>query len=1183
MRAKDEVLEIFVKLKKLVETETGRKIKVLRSDNGGEYTSDPFLQVCQNEGIKRHFTVRHTLQQNGVTKHMNRTLLENVWCMLSNVGLDKKFWAEAMSYASHFVNRLPYAAIGGKTPMEMWSGKHAQDYDSLRIFGCPAYYHVKDGKLDPRARKVIFVGFKGRVKGFKLWDLEDKKFVCSRDVTFDEVSMMKALSSQQMENKTKEVLQRVEFDATPYAPVSSTSENDSTIEVTPRVEEELTKDMVVVYALPVIDDDISNTFGEALCNSESDQWKLAMEEEMKSLHQNQTWKFVKLPKGKRAIVTEYELELAPLDVTTFLHGDLEEEIYITQPCGFKVAGKENHVCRLIKSLYGLKQSPRQWYKRFDQFIQGQKFTRSEHDHCVYFRRLLNGAFIYLLLYGDDMLIALKNKDEIEILKKQLASEFEIKDLGDAHRILGMEIRRDKKNESVWLTQKSYLKKVLKRFERDYMARVPYTSAVGSLMYAMVCTRPNIFQAVSMVSRYMNNPEYMATTEVVKEAIWLKGLLGDLGVIQENITVFCNNQSVIFLAKNQTYHARTKHIDVKYHYVREIIESGVVLLRKIDTKDNPSDMLIKGVKCNLTTQRVMQLSLSHTTKFNYSYDPLDQVSLLNMSLFDPFQELQSLDLSENWFEGVYENRETSNTSYPFVACDGNGRLKQLKILNLEGNNFNDIILPYLNTLTSLTTLILRGNKIEGSKSRQGLANLRYLQVLDLSGNTNITGGSLTRLGLANLENLKTLDLGYCGLTTLQGLANFINLQVLDLSCNFNITRGSLERQGLANLTKLKSLGLDACGITTLQGLTNLTNLKVLDLSGNSISLSVTWLGLHKLKNLEALDLSFNNINGTVESQGICELKNLFELNLARNNIGGDLPDCLNNLTRLKVLDTSFNQLSGSLPSVIVNLTSLEYLDLSNGYFEGIFPISSLANHSKLKVLLLSTRNNNMLQLKTENFLPTFQLKVLRLPVCNLKVIPNFLVHQHELKYLDLSHNNLAGDFPTWILQNNTKLEVLCLTNNSFTGNLQLPHSKHDFLHHLDVSSNNFTGNFDLYGFELRFLPELTFSSIGTYYNSTLDLRISEGDDYLLPQLVKVEFVTKNRYEIFDGSNANYLVGLDLSCNQLTGDIPSEIGELQKIPGMNLSHNSLSGSIPESFSNLKMIESLDLSHNRLNSQI
>ena len=256
--------------------------------------------------------VRHTPQQNNVTG-----------CMLSNAGLDKKFWAEAVSYASHLVNRLPSAAIGGKTPMEMWFGKHAQDYDSLRIFGCPAYYHVKDGKLDPRARKAIFMGFKDGVKGFKLCNLEDKKFVCSRDVTFDEASMIKASSSQQVENKTTEVLQRVGFDATPYVPVSSTSEKNSTMDVTPRVEEEvsfdvpqneetiddvdnddfiatrrpkreikksgwLTKNMVVAYALPVIDDDIPNTFGEALYSSKSDQWKLAMEKKMKSFHQNKT-------------------------------------------------------------------------------------------------------------------------------------------------------------------------------------------------------------------------------------------------------------------------------------------------------------------------------------------------------------------------------------------------------------------------------------------------------------------------------------------------------------------------------------------------------------------------------------------------------------------------------------------------------------------------------------------------------------------------------------------------------------------------------------------------------------------------------------------------------------------------------------------------------------------------------
>ncbi|CAL5356634.1 unnamed protein product [Camellia sinensis] len=91
MKHKDEVLEIFLMWKKMIKTQTGRKIKKLRSDNGGEYTSDPFFEVCQNEGIMRHFTVPGTLQQNGVAERMNRTLVEKVRCMLSHFGLSKAF------------------------------------------------------------------------------------------------------------------------------------------------------------------------------------------------------------------------------------------------------------------------------------------------------------------------------------------------------------------------------------------------------------------------------------------------------------------------------------------------------------------------------------------------------------------------------------------------------------------------------------------------------------------------------------------------------------------------------------------------------------------------------------------------------------------------------------------------------------------------------------------------------------------------------------------------------------------------------------------------------------------------------------------------------------------------------------------------------------------------------------
>ena len=153
---------------------------------------------------------------------------------------------------------------------------------------------------------------------------------------------------------------------------------------------------------------------------------------------------------------------------------------------------------------------------------------------MYFPKLQDGSFIYLVLYVVDMLITSRNLKEICRLKAQLSKEFEMKDLGEAKKILGMEIARDKQRATLCLTQKQYLKKVLQRFgmsektklvstllaphfklsvskcpkkeeEREYMLKVPYSNAVGSLMYAMVCTRPDTSHAVGIVSRYMHNP------------------------------------------------------------------------------------------------------------------------------------------------------------------------------------------------------------------------------------------------------------------------------------------------------------------------------------------------------------------------------------------------------------------------------------------------------------------------------------------------------------------------------------------------------------------------------------------------------------------------------------------------------------------------------------------------------
>ena len=159
-----------------------------------------------------------------------------------------------------------------------------------------------------------------------------------------------------------------------------------------------------------------------------------------------------------ALIAQYELDLDQLDVkTVFLHGDLDEEIYMSQPMGFKTACKKNIVCKLNKSLYGLKQSPRQWYKCFDSFIRGKKNTHSHYDPCVYYNKLLGGAYIYLSLYVDDMLITFKNRSAIDKLKEDLSFEFEMKDLVEIKKVLGMEIERDRRSDKVCLTQMGILK------------------------------------------------------------------------------------------------------------------------------------------------------------------------------------------------------------------------------------------------------------------------------------------------------------------------------------------------------------------------------------------------------------------------------------------------------------------------------------------------------------------------------------------------------------------------------------------------------------------------------------------------------------------------------------------------------------------------------------------------------
>lgn len=801
LKTKDEAFDRFVEWISLVENQSEKKVKTLRTDNGLEFCNRRFDEFCEAKGIQRHRTCAYTPQQNGVAERMNRTLMEKVRSILSDSGLPKKFWAEATHTSAVLINKTPSSALNFDIPDKKWFSK-APAYSYLRRFGCVAFVHTDDGKLSPRAKKGVLVGYPDEVKGYKIWLLDERKFVVSRNVLFQENAAYKDVKkdhkSLDEEGTSSESYLDLDLEAeeditsggdvsnhresgqsstTPPSPSSSVSRDNTSPELaseTP-LSYHLARDRERREVRPPRRYDDEDYFAEAYCTTEDggevepedyreaqrsgnwEEWKAAMDEEMSSQAKNHTWTVVKRPVNQRVIgsrwifkyklgvpgveqarfkarlvakgyaqregidyheifapvvkhisirilfslVVQEDMELEQLDVkTAFLHGELKEKIYMSPPEGFESMFQDDEVCLLNKSLYGLKQSPRQWNEKFDQYISEIGFVRSQYDSCAYVKELKDGSNMYLLIYVDDMLVAAKNMEPIQELKKELSVKFDMKDLGAAKRILGMEIVRSRATGELWLSQEGYLNKILKTYglleakpvttplgshfklsagteeqidrDRVFMNSVPYSNAVGSIMYAMIGTRPDLAYPVGVISRYMSNPirdhwsavkwvlryikgtlttklhfkkssdfrvtgycdadfaadadrrrsitglvftlggntiswksvlqrvvalsttesEYMSLTEAVKEVVWLKGLLKEFGYDQKSVEIFCDSQSAIALSKNNVHHERTKHIDVKCHFIREIIASGDIDVVKISTEKNPADIFTK---------------------------------------------------------------------------------------------------------------------------------------------------------------------------------------------------------------------------------------------------------------------------------------------------------------------------------------------------------------------------------------------------------------------------------------------------------------------------------------------------------------------------------------------------------------------------------------------------------------
>ena len=723
MKQKSEVVDRFLEFEKYAERQTGRKIRVIRSDRGGEYLSNSLSKYLKHQGIIHELTAAYTPHQNGISERFNRTILDLVRSMLSHRGVPKCFWAEALSTAVHIRNRVTSSALPPNiTPHHIWKNS-VPDLSNLRVFGCKCWYTVPKPeikKLDPRGKVAIFVGYAETSKAYKLIDYETQKVVVSRDVFFDEEDGldfgpdMDCIGDENTRDFGEVNEKTVRFDLTSIVEDEAQSNNesetpivdssgsehepeqdmdndtqsedsqgdlsepkdgssgaDSDIQESAMADTEDEEPQIDVHESQVphseIDQpsngededtvlrsgrvssapgewwkvfpgrkkhnallsfattDVPNTYKQAVSSPDAKFWNGGIDAEVHSIRKHNTWRLVfrksagdrrvfttrwifnkkfkvdekgnsvPFAKGRcvvrgfqqvqgvdydetfapvvkyasiRALcaeVAKQDLELEQMDVVTaFLDGDIDEDIYIEIPEGFEITKEDvahlnlpddvdikslDLVCKLDKSMYGTKQAPRCWNKKINSVLAGELgFTRSEGDPCLYVRNTDEGV-IMIALYVDDLLIAAKSKSQTSWVKKMLNDRFDMKDLGEAKVCLGLEITRDRENRKLWLTQESYMEKIVDRFgmsdskpvptpmeepksldarlevitENDNDAiNIPYREAIGSLMYLMMGSRPDIAYAVGKLARFCEKPKWKHWVAVKRVLRYIRG-------------------------------------------------------------------------------------------------------------------------------------------------------------------------------------------------------------------------------------------------------------------------------------------------------------------------------------------------------------------------------------------------------------------------------------------------------------------------------------------------------------------------------------------------------------------------------------------------------------------------------------------------------------------------------------
>ncbi|KAK8701284.1 hypothetical protein V6N13_019674 [Hibiscus sabdariffa] len=486
MRHKSEALEKFKEFKNEVQNQHGKSIKALRSDQGGEYLSQDFDELLKECGIVSQLTPPGTAQWNGVSERRNRTLLDMVRSMMSHTNLPTSFWGYALETAAFTLNRVPSKLVQ-KTPHEMWTGR--------------------------RPNICTFVGYPKETKGYYFYNSkENKVFVARTGVFLEKEFLSNKGNGRNIELKEvqQQQVHEPEVEETPQV----VEGNSTDLETEPlrrsireRHEPERYGFLVTTHGdVILVDQDEPKTYQEAVSSPESEKWLEAMRSEMDSMSEKQVCTLVEPPEGIKpirckwvfkkktdmdgnvqtykgrlvakgfrqihgvdydetfspvamfksirillVIAAFHDYEIWKMDVkTAFLNGKLEEDVYMTQPEGFVTPENARKVCKLQRSIYGLKQASRSWNLRFNDAIKEFGFIKNEDEPCVY--KKFSGSIVsFLILYVDDILIIGNDIPTLQSVKTWLSSCFSMKDLGEAAYILGVKIYRDRSRRLLGLS------------------------------------------------------------------------------------------------------------------------------------------------------------------------------------------------------------------------------------------------------------------------------------------------------------------------------------------------------------------------------------------------------------------------------------------------------------------------------------------------------------------------------------------------------------------------------------------------------------------------------------------------------------------------------------------------------------------------------------------------------------